>query len=148
VRIWVYFFKIHRCSAISFKRSRRELSIDVAEHRSILKNIKAVRIFFSKVDLCSECNSKGLSEKFSLISLLMDLSSKMLFPHSNFIPKTGIGLPKTGVTFYCVAMLIFAGCFSRYGSLSNCDKSIHLRGRTHPSVSYQRRVGNMRGWVG
>jgi len=26
------------CSAISFKRSRRELSIDVAERRSILKN--------------------------------------------------------------------------------------------------------------
>ena len=32
------FFKIDLCSAISFKRSRRELSIDVAEHRSILKN--------------------------------------------------------------------------------------------------------------
>ena len=29
---------IDRCSAISFKRSRRELSIDVAEHRSTLKN--------------------------------------------------------------------------------------------------------------
>jgi len=32
------FFKIGLCSAISFKRSRRELSIDVAEHRSTLKN--------------------------------------------------------------------------------------------------------------
>jgi len=31
------FFKIDLCSAISFKRSRRELSIDVAEQRSILK---------------------------------------------------------------------------------------------------------------
>jgi len=31
-------------SAISFKWSRRELSIDVAEHRSILKNKGVVRI--------------------------------------------------------------------------------------------------------
>jgi len=37
-------FKIGLCSAISFKRSRRELSIDVAEHRPILKNKGAVRI--------------------------------------------------------------------------------------------------------
>jgi len=32
------FFKIDLRSAISFKRSWRELSIDVAEHRSMLKN--------------------------------------------------------------------------------------------------------------
>jgi len=32
------FFKIELCSAISIKRSRRELSIDVTESRSILKN--------------------------------------------------------------------------------------------------------------
>jgi len=32
------FFKIGLRSAISFKRSRRELSIDVAEHQSPLKN--------------------------------------------------------------------------------------------------------------
>ena len=32
------FFKIGLCSAISLERTRRELSIDVAEHRSILKN--------------------------------------------------------------------------------------------------------------
>jgi len=32
------------CSATSFKRSRRELSIDVAENRSILKNKGVVRI--------------------------------------------------------------------------------------------------------
>ena len=31
-------FKIGLCSAISFRRSRRELSIDMAEHRSMLKN--------------------------------------------------------------------------------------------------------------
>jgi len=41
---WV-FFKVGLCSAVSFKRSRRVLSIDVAEHRSILKNKGKMRIF-------------------------------------------------------------------------------------------------------
>ena len=36
LRIWL-FSKIGLCSAISFKMFRRELSIDVAEHRSMLK---------------------------------------------------------------------------------------------------------------
>ena len=31
-----YFLKIGLCSAISLKRSRRELTVDVAEHRFIL----------------------------------------------------------------------------------------------------------------
>jgi len=35
--VWL-FFKIGLCSAVSFERSQLELSIDVAEHRSILKN--------------------------------------------------------------------------------------------------------------
>ena len=35
--IWLL-FKIGLCSAISFKRSWRELYIDVTEHRSMLKN--------------------------------------------------------------------------------------------------------------
>ena len=34
------FFKVGLCSAISFKRSRRELSIDVAELLSMLKNFQ------------------------------------------------------------------------------------------------------------
>jgi len=34
------FFKIDLCSAISFKRFRRELSIDVAEHRFTSKNFQ------------------------------------------------------------------------------------------------------------
>jgi len=38
------FFKTGLCSAISFKRSRRELSIDVAEYSSILRNNGAMRI--------------------------------------------------------------------------------------------------------
>jgi len=35
--VFLLFFEIGLRSAILFKRSRRELSIDVAEHRSILK---------------------------------------------------------------------------------------------------------------
>jgi len=35
--IWL-FFKIDLCSAMSYRRSRRELFIDVPEHRSMLKN--------------------------------------------------------------------------------------------------------------
>jgi len=38
------FFRIGQCSAISFKRFRREVSIDVAEHRSIVKNKGALRV--------------------------------------------------------------------------------------------------------
>jgi len=38
------FFKMGLCSAISFERSRRELYIDVAEHRSIFKSKGKVRI--------------------------------------------------------------------------------------------------------
>jgi len=37
VNMWL-FFKIDLCSATSFERSRRALPMDVAEHRSILKN--------------------------------------------------------------------------------------------------------------
>jgi len=38
------FFEIVLCSAISFERSRQELSIDVAEHRYILRNKGLMRI--------------------------------------------------------------------------------------------------------
>ena len=34
------FFKIDLCSAIKFQRSRRELSIDVAQQRPILKSYR------------------------------------------------------------------------------------------------------------
>ena len=40
------FFEIDLCSAISFKRSQRELSIDVAEHRSILEHKRVMCILF------------------------------------------------------------------------------------------------------
>jgi len=38
------FFKIDLCSTISFETSRRELSNDMAEHRSILKSKGEMRI--------------------------------------------------------------------------------------------------------
>jgi len=42
-RVWYVFwlfFKMSLCSAISFKRSLRELSIDAAEQRSTVKNYR------------------------------------------------------------------------------------------------------------
>jgi len=46
------------CSAISFKRSRRELFMDVAEHRSILKNkgVKRVLVIFQDRTILSHVN--------------------------------------------------------------------------------------------
>jgi len=43
VNIYRLFFKIGLCSAISFKMSRRELSIDVAEHRPMIKKNTKIR---------------------------------------------------------------------------------------------------------
>jgi len=60
VGIWL-FSKVGLCSAISFKRSRRELSIDVAEHRSMLKiyqNTHYPRFsFIPKTGICFHCEA-------------------------------------------------------------------------------------------
>ena len=42
--VFCLFFKIGLCSTISFKRSRRELSIDMAENRSTIENKGVIRI--------------------------------------------------------------------------------------------------------
>ena len=44
------FLKIRLCLAISSKRSRRELSIDLAEHMNILKNEGVMRILLTFKD--------------------------------------------------------------------------------------------------
>ena len=44
-RFFLLFFKIDQCLDTSFKRCRQELSIDLAEDISILKNKGVVRIF-------------------------------------------------------------------------------------------------------
>jgi len=62
------FFNIGICSAISFERSRREVSIDVVEHRSTSKNdkntiylrlsfIPKIGIAFPKTGVCFDCNA-------------------------------------------------------------------------------------------
>jgi len=53
-------FKTDLCSAISFKRSRRELSIDVTEHRSIFKNKGVKRILVTFQDRPTGCSSISL----------------------------------------------------------------------------------------
>ena len=64
VRILVIFQD--RCSAISFKKSRRELSIDGAEHRSILKSKGAVRslVIFQDRPMFSHITQKVSARAF------------------------------------------------------------------------------------
>ena len=54
-KFWL-FFKIGLCSAISLKRSERELSIDVTEHSSILKNKGAMRVLVIFKDRSMFCH--------------------------------------------------------------------------------------------
>jgi len=83
VCIWL-FFKIDLCSAISFRRSRRELSIDVAEHRSILKNKGVTRIgYFSRKAYVQPYHSIGLGESFPLMRLNIGLSWKITEVRTN-----------------------------------------------------------------
>jgi len=61
------FFKIGLCSAISFKMSRRELSIDMSEHGSILKNKVVMRILIIfKIGLCSVISLKRSWRELSI----------------------------------------------------------------------------------
>ena len=61
------FFKIDPCSVTSFKRSRRELSIDVAGHRSILENKRVVLIWlFFKIGPCSATSFKRSQRELSI----------------------------------------------------------------------------------
>jgi len=51
---------------------------------------------------------KFLGETFSLLWLLISIIKNnriILSPFITFIPKTGVGLPKTGATLYCVSSL-------------------------------------------
>ena len=60
------FFKIGLRSTMSFKRSRRELSTDVAENRSILKNKGVVRILviFQDIPVFSHISQKVSARAF------------------------------------------------------------------------------------
>jgi len=67
VYVFWSFFNIDQYSAKSFKRSRRDLSIDVAEHRYILKS-KGVMVFwlFFKIGLCSAISFKRTRRELSI----------------------------------------------------------------------------------
>jgi len=70
--LWL-FFKV--CSGTSFKRSEREISNDVAEHRFILKNKQDVSmlIFFSRWTKVQSYHSKDLGKSFPLMRLNIGL---------------------------------------------------------------------------
>jgi len=66
-------FEMYLCSAIGNERSRRELSIDVAEHRSILKIkvIMRILVIFQDIRMFSQIIQKVL---FGLMWLNIGLS--------------------------------------------------------------------------
>ena len=75
------FYKMGRCSAISLKRFRRELSIDVAEHRSILKNKRVMLILvIFKVGPCSAIQFKRFWWELSI-----DMAE-----HTSTLKNTGV----------------------------------------------------------
>jgi len=84
--------------------SRRELSIDVAEHRSILKNKGVTRILVIFQDRpVQPYHLKGLGESFPLIRLNIGLSKLKNYQitHNRRLsyPKQ-VAFPKTGVLLY------------------------------------------------
>jgi len=98
------FFKIEVCSAPSFKRSRRKLSIDVAEHRSILKKkVKCVFWSFFKIGLCSATSMESfrrdpLNDGAEHRPILKNYQNTY-YPRFSFLPKTGEAFLKTGALF-------------------------------------------------
>jgi len=73
---WLLFFKTGLCSVTSFKRSRRELSINVAKLRSTLKNYQSTH-YPRFLVLCPKAFPKAafFCDDFSLISWIKGLNS-------------------------------------------------------------------------
>jgi len=97
VLFWL-FFKIDLCSASSSKRSRQELSIDTAEHMSILKNYQNTHYsLIFKVNLCSatsmESSRRDLLNDLAEHRSVLRYNHKTYYPRISFTPKTGIELP-------------------------------------------------------
>ena len=105
IRIFWLFFKIGLLSAISLKRSRRELSIDVAEHRSLPLKIReeCVLWLFFKIVLCSAISFKRSRRELSIDVAehrsMLETYQNTLYPRFSFTPKTGKAFPKTGDLF-------------------------------------------------
>ena len=101
--IWLV-FKIGQRSAISFKRSRRELSCDVAEHRSILKNDGVMRNLVSLRDMPTfSRNSQKVSARAfqwcgSTLVMLKD-NQNTLYPGFSSYPKQESNLQNGGSVF-------------------------------------------------
>jgi len=99
--VWL-FFKTDLCLATYFKRSRRELSIDVAEHRSTLKSKREMRILviFQDRPMISHIIQKVSARTFDWCSwTCWKFYQNTHYPRFSFIPNTDIAFPKTGVLF-------------------------------------------------
>jgi len=103
-RTWYVFwllFRIVLCSAISFKSSRRGLSFDVAEHTSIMKNKKDMRIFVILQDrsMFSHIIRKVSARAFYWCgwTYAEKYYQNTYFPRFSFVPATGLAFPITGL---------------------------------------------------
>ena len=101
------FFKIGLRSAISFERSRRELSIDVAEQRPMLKKRKfCVFWLFFKIGLCSAISFERSRREVS-IEVTENRSTLKNYQNTHYpryrYSKQIKHFPKREACFYCVA---------------------------------------------
>ena len=69
------------------------------------RGLYVFRLFF-KIDLCSAIFKKSRRELSIDVTALKNYQNTQYPRFSNFILKTGIAFPKTGVCFYCVPHLI------------------------------------------
>ena len=102
------FFKITLYSAVSFERPRRELSIDVAEHRSILKNKEIMRILniFQDSPMFGHIIRKVSARAFHWCGWthrsLLKNDQNTDYPRFSFTPKISL---KQVFPFYCAWLL-------------------------------------------
>jgi len=127
------FFEIGLGSAISFKRSRRELPIDVAEHRSMLENyqnmhyprfsfipktgivflqkgfcffsVALVFTYFRYKPMFSLVIQKISTRAFYRYECRSSLKNYMNYPRFILGPKTGKNSLKQVFRFYCAALV-------------------------------------------
>ena len=94
IRITPLCLKIDLCSATSMGSSRRDLSNDMAEHRSVLTNDQ-IRItpLCLKIDLCSatsmESSRRDLSNDMAEHRSILRNNQNTNYPRLTFTPETG-----------------------------------------------------------
>jgi len=120
------------CSTIQSKRYQRELSIDVAEQRSSLKNKVVVFWLFFKIDLSSasliESFRRGRLNDLAEHRSILNNSQNTYYPRFVFSPNTGKNSLKQVFRFYSE---LIDSVISMLSSVADCkSKETELFGRT------------------